>query len=1169
MKKSSICAFLFYKKDYWVHFFRVMKITFLFLFLGVGIVFADSSYSQNTRFSLHSQNITIKRVFEEIQRQSEFIIFYKDNQIDLNRKLNIDVENGTIGLILERVVKGTNLDYLISDRQIVIFPGTDPILVGGVTEELTNQPRKESVKGSVFDSSPTNPQPVPGASVIIKGTTTGTVTDGDGHFLINGNIGDTIQFSFIGYELFNYVITKSVGNLFVQLKEKTVGIEDVTVVAFGKQKKESVIASIATVKPADLKVPSNNLTTAIAGRVAGVISYQRSGEPGEDNADFFIRGVTTFGYKKDPLILIDGIESSTTDLARLQADDVESFSIMKDATATALYGSRAANGVILIKTKEGREGEATIVVRLENSVSMPTRDVELADPITYMKLHNEAVLTRDPLGILPYSQQKIDNTINGVNQYMYPTTEWRKELIKDYTTNQSVNLNVSGGGKVARYYVAGAFNQDNGLLKVDHRNDFNSNIDLKTYSLRSNVNINLTRTTKLDVRISGTFDDYTGPISGGTQVYRNVMRTNPVLFPAYYPADEEHQYLQHIMFGNYDDGSGSYYLNPYAEMVRGYKDYSRSVMNAQFEISQNLSFLIDGLQVRTMLNTTRNTYFEVTRAYQPFWYQATSYDKSTDSFKLGLLNEDSGTEYLGYSPGDKNVQSSFYSESAADFNRTFNDAHTISALFVFMAQNRLTGNSDNLQSSLPYRNIGIAGRTTYSYKNKYYTEFNFGYNASERFYKNNRWGFFPSVGLAWTISNEKFWEPWKHAITLLKLRSTYGLTGNDDIGSANDRFLYLSNVNMNDANRGAVFGRDNGYSRSGISISRYSDPTITWEKAKKLNLGLEVSLFDQVQIQADVYKEVRSNILQSRVATPAEMGLSAQPQANIGKAEGKGVDLSIDYNKSFNNNFWIQGRANFTYATSKFLIYEEYDYQDAPWKSHLGYSINQQWGYLAERLFVDDQEAAKSPRQNFGEYGGGDIKYRDVNDDGQITELDQVPLGYPTSPEIVYGFGFSVGYRKFDFSVFFQGLGRESFWINAQATAPFTSFYYSNESLPGKPQNQLLKAYADSHWSEDNQDLHALWPRLSTTSTGNGNNSQTSTWFMRNGSFLRLKQLEIGYTLPQSVLSKLYMKTFRIYINSTNPLCWSSFKLWDVEMGGNGLGYPIQKVFNAGIQVSF
>ncbi|MEL7587442.1 MAG: TonB-dependent receptor [Prolixibacteraceae bacterium] len=1135
-----------------------MKITCFLLIAFASATFAIHANSQVTRVSIDMKNETLAKVIDEIERQTGYLFVYNANEINLEQKVSVSARQKSVTDLLAAVFDKTDIGFALEGYNIMLMQRT------------SLQPREKRVTGKVTDE---ERKPLPGVTITVVGTTRGVITDNDGTYSIDVAPNDKLVFSFIGMES-QILDVGSQTKINVQLKEKSSELDEVTVVAFGKQRKESVIASVTTVRPAELKVPSNNLTTALAGRMAGVISYQRSGEPGADNAEFFIRGVTTFGYKKDPLILIDGIESTSTDLARLQADDVESFSIMKDATATALYGSRAANGVILIKTKEGKEGKANISVRYESSVSMPTRDVELADPITYMKLHNEAVLTRDASGVLPYSPQKIDNTIAGINRYMYPTTDWKKELVRDYALNQSVNLNVSGGGKVARYYVAGAFNQSNGLLEVDNRNNFNSNVDLKTYSLRSNVNINLTRTTELNVRLSGTFDDYIGPIDGGTQVYRNIMRTNPVYFPPFYPAGDEHQYVQHIMFGNYDNGSRNYFMNPYAEMVKGYKEYSRSVMSAQFEVKQDLSFLADGLTVRTMVNTMRNTYFDVTRAYRPFWYQATGYDKYDDSYSLVLLNEQEGTEYLDYSPGGKDVQSSFYLESALDYNRTFNDKHTVSGLLVFMMQNRLTGNADDLQSSLPFRNVGLAGRATYSYRSKYFTEFNFGYNASERFDQDHRWGFFPSAGIAWNISNEPFWEPVKHTVNNLKLKATFGLTGNDAIGAAGDRFLYLSNVNMNDADRGAVFGRDNGYSQAGISVSQYPDPTITWEKAEKVNLGIELGLFNQWQLQVDVYQETRSNILQTRVSTPAEMGLSAQPKANIGKAEGKGIDLSVDYSKNFNNGIWLQAMANFTYATSKFLVYEEYDYQDAPWRSHLGYPIHQEWGYLAERLFVDDAEASKSPRQNFGEYGGGDIKYRDMNDDGQITELDQVPLGFPTTPEIVYGFGFSIGYKSLDFSAFFQGLARESFWINPDATAPFVPFRYQSEIDNNQLtnvvlQNQLLKAYADDHWSEDRQNLHALWPRLSTTSAGNDNNSQTSTWFMRDGSFLRLKKVEIGYTLPKQLLQKIYMQSLRVYVNSTNPLCWSKFKLWDVEMGGNGLGYPIQKVFNAGVQLSF
>lgn len=1006
---------------------------------------------------------------------------------------------------------------------------------------------------------------LPGVVVAIKGTTNATTTDTNGEFSINvPSDTTTLVFRYIGFKTEEIVV----GNrrvISVVLSEESTMLEEAVVVAFGKQKKESVIGSITTINPKELKVPSSNLTTSFAGRVAGMIAYQRSGEPGQDNADFFIRGVTTFGYKKDPLILIDNVEVSSTELARLQVDDIDSFSIMKDATSTALYGARGANGVILITTKQGTEGKAKVNFRFENSISRPIKNIELADPITYMRLANEAVLTRDPLGVTYYSDQKIDNTLSGINPYMFPATDWRSMLLKNQTMNQRANISVSGGGKVAKYYVSGSFNKDNGIMKVADQNNFNNNIDLQSYSLRANVDMELTTTTSMSVRLSGTFDDYTGPIDGGTQVYRNIMRSNPVLFPAYYPVDEDHKYVQHILFGNYE---GPNYLNPYADMVKGYKDYSKSNMSAQLEMRQNLRFITDGLTARGVMNTSRYSFFDVKRSYSPFYYQANSWDKITNTYKLTALNEEGGTEYLNYDPGEKTVNSELYLEGSLNYNKTFGEVHGISGLLVGMYRDKLTGNASTLQGSLPYRNVGLSGRFTYSFANRYFTELNFGYNGSERFHKSNRFGFFPSFGLAWSASNESFWNgDLQRILPKAKIRATYGLVGNDALGD--DRFLYLSDVNMNNGDRGATFGRDYAYGKNGISLSRYPNPDITWEKSRKTNIGLELNILNNIDIIVEGYWEKRTNIFMTRTATPATMGLSAQPKANIGEAKSNGIDISVDYNKIINKDWWIQGRFNLTYAKSKYLVYEEPTYDNTPWKSRVGYQIGQEWGYIAERLFVDDEEAANSPKQNFGEYGGGDIKYKDINGDGQITQLDQVPIGYPNTPEIVYGFGFSTGYKNVDFSGFFQGLARESFWIDVNATAPFMSYRYSDNELSGKIlQNALIKAYADDHWSEENRNMYALWPRLSTTSVGNANNSQRSTWFMRDGSFLRLKSLEIGYTLPEK-LAHRFGANIRIYASGTNLLTFSKFKLWDPEMAGNGLGYPIQRVYNIGLTVSF
>jgi TonB-linked SusC/RagA family outer membrane protein len=1016
--------------------------------------------------------------------------------------------------------------------------------------------QKRVVVTGIVVSSESN-EALPGVSVMVKGTTNGTTTDDQGRYTLDAKTGDTLSFEYIGF------IAKKVklGNqrtINISLQPETSQLSEVVVTAFGThQKKSDMVGSVTSISAKDLgKNPSSNLTNALAGRAAGVVAFQRSGEPGEDNSDFFIRGVTTFGYKTSPLILIDGIELTPTDLARIQPDDIASFTILKDATSTAVYGARGANGVILVTTKQGSVGKAKLALRIENSVTAPTRNVELADPVTYMKMDNEAVKTRDPLGILLYSEEKIANTKAGSNPIVYPANDWRNLMFKDHATTRRVNLNLSGGGAVARYFVSGSYDKDNGLLKVDHRNNFNSNIDLNSYTLRTNVSINVTKTTELIARLSGNFDDYTGPIYGGAEMYNRVVHANPVLFPAYYPSDADHQFVKHIMFGNYvgSNGIDAGYINPYADMTKGYKNYSKSLMMAQLELKQDLSAFTKGLSFRTMMNTYRKSYFDVSRFYNPFYYQMNSYDKLADSYSIYNINETTATEYLGYDEGQKLINTSFYLESMLNYSRDFKK-HGLSAMLVYQMNESINANAGDLQLSLPSKNLGLSGRTTYNYDKRYYAEIDFGYNGSERFDENHRFGFFPSFGTAWTISNEKFFKPLKKVVSNLRLRATYGLIGNDAIGSPEDRFFYLSNVNMNDPAKRAVFGDNSGpsYTLNGISISRYSNRDITWEKATKKNVAIELGLFNKLNITAEFYSEMRDHILMSRAAIPLTMGLSATTSANVGEASGKGVDISMDYKKSFPGG-WFTAMGNFTYATSQYRVYEEPQYNES-YRYHVGHSIYQTYGYIAEKLFVDDAEAANSPRQNFGVYGGGDIKYLDVNRDGQITEADKVPIGNPTLPEIVYGFGFSMGYKSFDVSAFFQGLGNESFWINPVATSPFQN------------STQVLKAYADSYWSEDHRDVNALWPRLSPTI--NSNNTQTSTWFMRDGSFLKLKQVEIGYTVPEKIQKKIHTSNLRIYLNASNLLTFSRFHLWDVEMGGNGLGYPLQKVINMGININF
>ena len=1015
---------------------------------------------------------------------------------------------------------------------------------------------------------------LPGATVASKSDPGhGTVTDENGKYLIKAPANGTLIITSVGYKEEEIDIKgESVVN--VLLKSSNNSLEEVAVVAYGTQKKTTMVGAVTTINPKELKGPTSNLTTMLAGRLSGVISYQRSGEPGKDNAGFFIRGITTFGTGKvDPLILIDGIESSSTDLARLQPDDISGFSILKDATASSLYGARGANGVVLVTTKSGVDGKTKFNIRAENSLSSNTLNFKFADNITYMTLANEAVLTRNALEKIPYSQSKIDHTAAGDDPYLYPNNNWIKQLIKDYTNNQRFDMNVTGGGKIAQYYIAGTYNIDNGVLKVDKINNFNSNIKLRSYSIRSNVNINLTPTTLAIVRTYGQFDDYIGPVGGGASFFSQAVWANPVKFAPVYPAGYAPG-LTHPLFGNayrpdvtnpMPSTGWNLYNNPYAGMASGYQQYNTSNLQAQIELKQDLAFITPGLAARVMAYTQRYSYFDVTRQYTPFYYELT-YDLQTKEPKLTSLNTN-GTEYLSYSEGAKTVNTTAYLEAAINYNRQIGKKHNVSGMLITLFRNYLAANSGSLQLSLPHRNNGVSGRFTYAYDNRYMAEFNFGYNGSERFAKNHRFGFFPSVGVAWNVSNEKFMEPLSF-ISKLKLRGTYGLVGNDQIGKDDERFFYLSDVNMNNSGRGYTFGETYSSYSTGISVNRYENYDITWERSYKTNIGLELGLWNALNIQVDLYREHRNNILMTRGTIPSMMGLSTTIQANVGEAEGKGVDLSVDYTYTMGKHAWLQARGTFTYATSKLLVNEEPNYPEA-YRRRIGQPLSQAYGYIAERLFIDDYEVNYSPTQNFyqdntaenGKYRvrGGDIKYRDVNRDGQITDADMVPIGLPTTPEITYGFGVSFGYRKWDISCYFQGSARSSFFIDPYSMSPFV--------LNGAGQHGLLAAIATDYWSESNRNPYAFWPRLSNYFVNN--NIQTSNWWMRSGDFLRLKTAELGYTFPKSLLSRLHFSNTRIYANAFNLFVISKFKMWDPEMGGNGLGYPVQRVYNIGVNLGF
>ena len=992
-------------------------------------------------------------------------------------------------------------------------------------------------------------EPLPGVTIKVQGREAhGTITDVNGQFsLPDVAANEKLEISYVGMKT-QVVEVRGRTLINIELEEDTEMLEEVQVVAFGKQKKSDVIGAVTTINPSELKVPSSNLTQSMAGRLSGLISYQRSGEPGRDNADFFIRGVTTFGYSKSPLILLDGFEISANEMARIDPNNIASFSIMKDATSTALYGARGANGVILITTKEGREGTMKISFRHESSISMPTQIPEVADGVTYMQLYNEAFFNDNPMLPPYYSAQKINGTINNINPNVYPDVDWYDELFTNQVYNQRYNLNINGGGKVAQYFLSASYNKDNGILEVDKRNNFNSNISIDRYNLTTNINLNLTPTTKASFKMNGVFERYNGPIQSGNDIFNNVMNGNPVDFPKFYEPDQANLYTKHILFGRRFNGG----VNPYAQMVTGYRDDFSNTILAMFQVEQDLSFVTPGLSARASANIRTYGNHGSSRSYSPYYYEIKEYDLINDLYTLN--NIAAGTESLGDPATYRNSNSRTYFEAAVNYSKSI-DIHEMSSMLVFTQSeelNTILGNT--IEQTLPRRNVGLAGRFTYNHDQRYMAELNFGYNGSERFSRNNQFGFFPSFGLGYMLSNEKYWSTLADLFPKAKMKFTYGLVGNDAIGAPTDRFFYLSRISSGGGYR---FGDTFFNNYPGYSIDRYSNFNITWEEALKSDLGLELNILGFADLMIDYFTEHRKKIYMVRVDMPSEIGLSANNAGNIGEVKSHGIDASIDVNHFINQrtNTWIQGRANFTYATNEVLVYSE-PYYKYPYLSRIGSPVDQQWGYVAGGIFFDEEEINNYPRQSFGVAPKvGDIRYIDVNRDGQIDTNDRVPIGTPTVPEILYGFGMSFGHKAFDLSFFFQGSAKSSFFINPPSIQPFIG------------NRNILKVISDDYWSKDNPNPNAFWPRLSTGHVDN--NIQLSNWWLRNGDFLRLKNLELGFSMNNKILNAMKVEQLRFFVNGSNLFVLSDFKLWDPEMGTNGLGYPIQRTFNAGLQLDF
>lgn len=1014
------------------------------------------------------------------------------------------------------------------------------------------------VTGTVTDE---NGEPLIGVSVMPKDEAgLGAVTNAEGVYKIKIPAYTRLVFNYIGMEQQEVLIKEqTTANVKMKTKEDNV-IDEVVVTGTGTQKKITLTGAVTTVDPELLRTPTASLSNSFAGVVPGVFARQTTGNPGDNVSEFWIRGISTFGAGSSALVLVDGFER---DLNDINVEDIETFTVLKDASTTAIYGSRGANGVVLITTKRGRDGKTRINGKVEYSYNTRTKTPEFVDGSTYARLMNEALESRNMSPA--YSADDLYLLDNQLDPEVFPNIDWMKMLLKDGAPTFRANVDVNGGGSNARYYASVSYVEEGGMYNSDSAlKDYKTNANYHRWNYRMNFDLNLTKTTLLKIGVAGALEKQNQPGSIYNEIWESLMGYNPIATPVKY---------KNGRWGSQGSGGKN---NPWVLVTQyGYNQIWKNTINTTAELTQDFGFITPGLKAVVRYGYDIYTDNGNKRWKAPEGWQAERLRDSEGELVFTKKVDEQLMIAVPYSNGQKKE----YFEAELHYDRNFG-LHQVGAILKY-SQDGTTNNSENTyvdqkdedpikQMNIDFqrtiqgidrRHQGLAGRFTYGYANRYFVDFNFGYNGSENFAAGNRFGFFPAYSAAWNLGEEPWIRkaaPW---IDMFKIRYSYGKVGNDYLDT---RFPFQGRF-MTDDNDRYIYGDygSSNYTYNGISYLMLANENITWEVAKKHDIGIDFYLFkNKFSGTIDYFRETRDGIFMTRNYLPQIIGVSnsQQPSANIGKVRSTGVDGNLAYSDKLGQvNFTIRG--NFTYSKNKILEYDE-QYSHYGYSRVAGYRVDQARGLVALGLFKDYDDIRYSPDQSAlkgdFEIAPGDIKYKDINGDGKIDDNDIVPIGSTTKPNLIYGFGVSAQWKGFDFNVLFQGVGKSSFFINGFTVYPFSQGSWGN----------ILTDVVDNYWSlGKNEDVNAKYPRL--TYGNNSNNNRASTYWLRDGSYLRLKNLEIGYTLPKAFVSSMHIQNVRFYFMATNLLTFSDFDLWDPELGSSdGQQYPLSKTFTLGMTIN-
>lgn len=977
---------------------------------------------------------------------------------------------------------------------------------------------------------------LPGATIRTQGSAKATITDVYGKFIIEvPSESDSLIVSFVGFKT-QHIYIGATRTIKVKLlpDEANRKLNEVVIVGFGTQKKLAVTGAVSTVKISDLQHSSTpSLSNTIGGMIPGIITRQSSGEPGYDAATVYIRGISTPGNAA-PLILVDGVER---DMNLLNMQEVESFSVLKDAAATSVYGIRGANGVILITTKRGIDGRPKVTFRTETAQLTAMRLPDYINSYEYGVLTNEAYANVGQPAF--YTAEQLQKFKDHSDPYLYPDVDWIDKTLKKKTYQTINNLSLQGGNQTFKYFTNVGYTVQDGIFKEDPTVPYPTNSSLKRYNFRSNVDVSLSKSLSIALNLGGIIASGYYPGTSAAAIFDALNYTPNNSYP----------------FVNPDGsipGKGTFLsMDPFTRTTQeGYQTQYKTTLQSSLETKWDLSSLVTkGLSVRGLFSYDYFGETDDVRQKQPTTYQYLGPDANgVDQYKV-IQTETP----LGYYYGNA-ANRAVYMETAIDYDRTFGKS-AISAVIVGNRREYINLTGGTSLDNIPFRRQGLASRFNYSYDSRYTVEFDGGYNGSENFPPNKRYGFFPAASASWIVSNEKFWP--KNVISFLRIRDSYGQVGNDQIGGA--RFLFQSTINKSAPNY--LFGSSQTTSSAAFAENFTGTDDVSWEVATKENLGLDMELFDgRIVLSADAFTEHRTGILLRRQQIPSSAGFSnLLPFANLGIVNNRGIDGTLEIKNRTKSGFYYSFKGNFTYAHNK-LVEDDSPIKALGYQNSRGQTLGRPYGYISLGLFKDQHEIDNSPSQTSlqATIRPGDIKYKDLNGDGVINTDDQTFFGYPRIPEITYGFGTTLAYKGFDLSIYFTGAAHSNLFVTGRSSWAFQD---------GVGNYNVFADYYDHRWIPGADNSKAEYP--SVIDVRSTNNYITNTTYMKDGSYLRLKAAEIGYNLPKHFTEKAGISAARLFINGTNLLLWDHVKIFDPEIDNGNLAYPLQRTLNLGLQVTF